>query len=104
METCINYCEPGFAYISSDEWRWIQRVRSLADDHPDECFIMKQPEDNGGFIYAKLPQKWVKINPPRKGVPLSPEERAIRTERLLQNRYVKQNKEEKDEVVLLGDQ
>ena len=67
METCINYCErDGWAYMSSDEKRWITRIRKLATARPDECIIMKQPEDNGGFIYARFPQKWARVNPPRQ--------------------------------------
>ena len=65
METCINYCEPGWAYMSSDEHRWKKRLTRLAKEHPDECFIMKKPEENDGFIYAKFPLRWVKIYPPR---------------------------------------
>lgn len=85
METCINYCEPGFAYMSSDERRWVNRLRKLAKEHPDECFVIKQPEDNGGFIYAKFPQKWARVNPPKR-IPMSDEERARRYEILLQSR------------------
>ena len=79
METCINYCEPGFAYISSDERRWITKVIALANDHPDECIIIKHPQDNDGFIYAKFPQKWARIAPPRH---MSDEQKAIAGERL----------------------
>lgn len=81
METCINYCEPGFAFMSSDERRWIKRLRLLAEEHPDECFILKQPEDNGGFIYSKFPIKWARVMPPRK-MSLTDEERAKRSEKL----------------------
>lgn len=66
MDTCINYCEPGFAFMSSDERRWINAIRRLAEKKPDECFILKQPEQNGGFIYAKFPQKWVRVRPPKE--------------------------------------
>ena len=64
METRINYCEPGWAYVSSDEPRWKNRLIRLAREHPEECIILKKPEENDGFIYAKFPQRWVKINPP----------------------------------------
>lgn len=79
METCINYCEPGFAFISSDERRWINHIRKLQHSYPDECIIIKQPEDNGGFIYAKFPQKWAKVRPPRS---VSEAQRAASAERL----------------------
>ena len=81
METCINYCEPGWAYVSSDERRWVSCLRRLAKEHPEECIIMKYPEDNEGFIYGKVPQRWVKISPPRK-VNITDERRAELSERL----------------------
>ena len=82
METCIEYCEPGWAWMSTDERRWINKLRKLAKERPDECVILKQPEDNGGFIYAKFPQKWVRVNPP-KVVNLTDEQKAARAAALL---------------------
>lgn len=76
METCINYCEPGYAYMSTDERKWINLLRKLAAQKPDECIVMKQPEDNGGFIYAKFPQKWVRVRP-TKEVVMTDEKREI---------------------------
>ena len=26
IETCIEYCEPGWAYMSSNEQRWINQL------------------------------------------------------------------------------
>ena len=83
MDTCINYVDPGWAFISSDERRWINHIRKLADKKPDECVIIKQPEDNGGFIYAKFPPKWARVQPPKE-MNLSDEERARRAEKLRQ--------------------
>ena len=82
METCIEYCEPGWAWMSTDERRWINKLRKLAHERPDECIILKQPEENDGFIYAKFPQKWVRVNPP-KVVNMTEEERAARAAALL---------------------
>lgn len=76
METCINYCEPGFAFMSSDERKWINKIHKLAEEKPDEVVIMKEPNVNGGFIYAKFPQKWVRIRPPRN-MPISDEKREL---------------------------
>ena len=88
METCIEYCEPGWAWMSTDERRWINKLRKLAEERPDECVILKQPEDNGGFIYATFPQKWVRVNPP-KVVNLTDEQKAARAEALLKARQNK---------------
>ena len=76
METCINYCEPGFAFMSTDERKWINAIRKLAEQKPDDCIIIKQPEQNEGFIYAKFPQKWVRVRPPKEIV-MTDEKREI---------------------------
>lgn len=76
METCINYCEPGYAFISTDERKWINTIHKLAERKPGECIIMKEPEGNGGFIYAKFPQKWVRVRPPKEVV-MTDEKREI---------------------------
>ena len=62
METCFNYSDKGDAFFSSDERRWINRIRKLAGKWPDRVTILKQPEDNDGCIYARLPQEALKIN------------------------------------------
>lgn len=64
IETCINYCEPGWAFMSSNEQRWKNRLIRLAREHAEECIILKNPEENGGFIYAKFPQRWIWVRPP----------------------------------------
>ena len=90
METCINYCEPGCAYISSDERRWINHIRKLALHNPDDVIILKQPEQNEGFIYAKFPQKWVKVRAPKQ-VGLTEEQRIAAAERLAAVRQNRKN-------------
>ena len=102
METCINYCEPGWAYMSSDERRWISHLRKLADAHPDECVIIKQPEDNGGFIYCRFPQKWARVNPTRQIV-MDDEKRANLCKNLQKIRESKQSKrdlEDHDKMIV----
>lgn len=42
------------------------RVMRLAEEYPDEVEIRREPDDNGGFLVAKIPVKWVKIAPPRR--------------------------------------
>ena len=85
METCINYCEPGWAYMSSDEQRWRNRLIRLAREHPEECIILKKPEENDGFIYAKFPQKWIWVRPPIQRNMTDEQKRAL-AQRLTQHR------------------
>lgn len=82
METCINYCEPGFAFMSSDERRWINAIHKLAKEKPDDVVIINEPDTNGGFIYAKFPQKWVRVRPPRN-VSISDERREFLRKNLM---------------------
>ena len=97
METCFNWCEPGFAYVSSDERKWINRIRKLAEEHGDDCVIMKQPEDNGGFIYAKVPQNWVRVRPPIKR-DMTDEQRAAIAERMRTYRSKQRENADSDEL------
>lgn len=76
METCINYCEPGWAFMSTDERRWINSLQKLSKNRPEECVILKKPEDNDGYIYVKFPQRWIKVRPPREGRPMTDEHKA----------------------------
>jgi len=66
METCINYCTTDCAYVSSDERHWITRVHKLAEEYPEQVKIIAEPKQNDGCIYATVPVKWVRINPPKK--------------------------------------
>ena len=54
METACSYTD-GWAWFSSDERKWVTRIKKLAEQHPDEVIIKRMPEDNDGCIYAKLP-------------------------------------------------
>ena len=65
METCFEYIDKEDAYFSSDERKWITRIRKLAEKFPDKVVILKQPEENDGCIYARLPQNFMKIAPKR---------------------------------------
>ena len=65
METCFNYCgEKG--YFSSDERRFITKVRRLKEQYPEQVRIIAEPETNDGCIYCELPKEWFRIQPPVK--------------------------------------
>ncbi len=81
METCFEYIDKEDAYFSSDERKWITRIRKLAERFPDKVIILKQPEENDGCIYARLPQDFMKIAPKRV-VNFTDEQIAMLTERL----------------------
>ena len=53
-------------YFSSDERKWITKIRKLATAHPDEVQILAEPEMNDGCIYVAVPSSWLSIRPPKK--------------------------------------
>lgn len=79
MDTSLSYTSHDFVTFSSDERTWIFRIRKLAEKHPDEVRIIKQPEDNDGCIYAQIPYDWFRIAPKRK---LTEEQKRVAAERL----------------------
>jgi len=86
LETCFNYCYERYkndnvGWFSSDEQKWINRIRKLQEQYPDQVIIKAEPETNDGCIYCKLPQDWLKIIPPRK-CNLTEEQRKAISERL----------------------
>ena len=81
METCFNYANMDKAYFSSTERRFINRVRKMAAEHPDEVRILKQPEDNDGCIYAEMPVRCMRIQFPVRRE-LSEEEKNAQRERM----------------------
>lgn len=80
METCCEYTDKTL-FVSSDHQKWINRIRKLSEQYPDEVIIKNRPEDNDGCICATMPSEWLRISPPRK-VDLSEERKAELSERL----------------------
>ena len=50
METCFNYCDKEHGYFSTDERRFITKVRRLQEKFPDRVRIIAEPEDNDGCL------------------------------------------------------
>lgn len=61
------------------------RVLRLAEEYPEEVEIRREPDENGGFLVAKIPAKWVKITPPRR-LELTDEQKEELRERLKAHR------------------
>lgn len=81
QETGISHTKGGSLYVSSSETAMINRLRQIAEEHPDEVKILAKPEDNYGCIYLRMPFSYLKINPPRQ-LNLSEEDRLARAERI----------------------
>lgn len=65
METSFNYADKERGFFSSDERKFINKVRKLKEQYPDQVRIIAEPEDNDGCIYCELPSEWLKIVPKR---------------------------------------
>lgn len=81
MDTSLSYTDRDSAYFSSDENRWIQKIRKLKQQRPDEIAVELDPENNDGCICAKFPVSWFKIAPPVKRK-LTDEQRQAYSERM----------------------
>lgn len=81
METCFNYVDKEKGFFSSDERRFITKIRKLQAKYPEQVRIIKEPEDNDGCIYAELPTAWFTIRVPKK-MNLTDEKRQELSERM----------------------
>lgn len=88
IETCFNYCDPKVAFFSSNERRWINKIHKLAEERPEEVTILKEPEENDGCIYCRLPSSWLKVQPKKTRV-LSEEQQKELTDRLSRMRQTR---------------
>lgn len=82
-ETSIDYltCD-SYAVFYSGETKWINKMRGLAKQYPDEVRIQ---QDNDWGLIAYIPRNWMKVAPPRK-INLTEEQRKQRAERLFASR------------------
>ena len=65
--------------IHSEKLR--NRVMRLAEEYPDKIKVIAEPKKNGGFLYARVPRSWVKINPPPKRSEMTEEQKQALAER-----------------------
>lgn len=89
-ETACDYysCDRHATFCSS-ETKWINKIRKLHDQYPDEVEITVQPEDNQGMILVHIPKSWFNIRPPRKSN-MTEEQRIAAAERLAAGRKPKE--------------
>ena len=87
METCFNYVDKEHGFFSSDERKYITKVRKLKEKYPDQVRIIREPEDNDGCIYAEMPTAWFTIHVPKK-MDLTEEQRQILRDRLNRSRKI----------------
>ncbi len=66
IDTYAGYTSRDAMFFSSTEKVWHNKIRKLAEQYPNDITIIKLPEDNDGCIYAKMPVKWLKLQPPAK--------------------------------------
>lgn len=52
------------ALVTFSQGRYISQVKALAERFPEDVQILKQPEDNCGYLLARLPVRYIKLRPP----------------------------------------
>ena len=76
-ENCIEFLNNQHSItVSVCMQKWINKVKKLKEEHPDDVKILAENED--GSICARLPIKYLKISAPRK---VSDEQRQAASER-----------------------
>ena len=101
MDTGISYNDATWAFISSDEDCWARRLHQLAAEHPDSVTVIKEPEANGGYIYARIPRKWLIVRPPIERH-YTPDQRAKMVERLRRNVGTGRSKKDDTQAHVFG--
>ena len=82
----MDFKETAFDYVSCDahatfyttEAKWIRKIKSLQQSHPNEVTITNETKDS---ILVHIPKSWMKITPPRK-MTLTDEQRIAAGERM----------------------
>lgn len=82
----MDFKETAFDYLSCDthatffttEAKWIRKIKSLQQSHPNEITIINESDDG---ILIHIPKSWMKISPPRK-MTLTDEQRLAAGERM----------------------
>lgn len=71
------------ATVTLHDRRLRNRILKLAEERPDEVAVICRPEENNGFLFAHIPLKWLRIQPPKQ---MSEEQREKAKERLARAR------------------
>ena len=63
MENVIEFLKgQDRATVTFSTEKWKNRIRKLAEEHPDEVDIVFEDET---YVTGHVPVNWVKVNPPR---------------------------------------
>lgn len=80
-ENVIEFAKNGrVAYVTFCERKYVKKVKSLKEKYPDQITIY---EEDGSYIYAKIPVKFVKISWSSRKI--SDEQKKALSERARQN-------------------
>ena len=81
MDTSISATDRETIYVSSDDRSVISRVRKLKAADPDRIVIIREPENNDGCIYCRMPYEYLHLNKKRT-VNMTDEQKKISADRL----------------------
>lgn len=92
-ENCIEFLNgKRFATVTFNNPKYIKRLKEIyRNDTWKQCFKYFHENDDGS-VCAKIPLKWIKINPGRKPRVLTDEQRKALADRLKKGREEKEKK------------
>ena len=73
--------ENKFATVTTNERKWITKLKKLAENRPSEVQVMLLPEDNYGYMLVRVPKSYMKLSPPKTRV-LTDEQKEAAAERM----------------------
>lgn len=89
-ETVVEYTKgDSHITVSSTDSVWVKRILKVCNENPEETRIVAQNPD--GSVCVKMPKNYLKLSPPRKGRPLTEEQKAVIAHRLHSARTTKQS-------------
>lgn len=84
-------------YFSTDEKKWINKIRELSEENPGKVTVIKEPKENDGCLYVKMPSSWFHISS-RKKRTMTEEQLEAARERGRKLAAMRHGKEENNDV------
>ena len=97
IDTSYGYSGADWAYFSSTERKWINKITKLAESNPDLVQIIKRADENDGSVYCRIKPSLLRISVPARRAMTEEQRQAARerARKMIENKEKK--KKEKEE-------
>ena len=93
-ENCVEFLRNSDTCTCTfSQKKYVTKMRKLAEKYPEECQIVV---DNGNYIVAHFPTKWLKISNSKRKRELTDEQKEALRERMRKAREVRFGKSDED--------